>query len=108
MVLGKHGVSLVTPERITRAERLLKNDSVRWSAMDHEANKPVEHLPDAARGLRPEDLCEVVTYLIDKGGSEFSYDEEMDVFRLSEDGRFAFCEEFADWQLLQERGWLDF
>ena len=76
--------------------------------MDHKDNRAAEHLPEAAKYLRPIDLCEVVTYLIDKGGSEFSYDEEMDVFRLSEDGRFAFCEDFADWELLQERGWLDF
>ena len=58
--------------------------------MDDEANKPTEHLPDVAQYLRPEDLC------------------ELDVFRFSEDGRFAFCEEFADWGLLEERGWLDF
>jgi hypothetical protein len=106
--LGKHGVSLAPPERITPAERMVENDSVRWSAIDHEANKPVEHLPEAARYLRPEDLCEVITYLMDHGESEFSYDGEMDVFRFSEDGRFAFCEEFADWHLLEKRGWLDF
>ena len=76
--------------------------------MDHKDNKAAEHQPEAARYLRPIDLCEVVTYLIDKGGSEFSYDAEMDVFRLSEDGSFAFCEDFADWELLDERGWLDF
>ncbi|HET7270198.1 MAG TPA: hypothetical protein VFI90_03845 [Rubrobacter sp.] len=76
--------------------------------MDHKDNKAAEHLPEATKCLRPEDLCEVVTYLIDKGGSEFSYDRELDVFRFSEDGRFAFCEEFADWERLQERGWLDF
>jgi hypothetical protein len=76
--------------------------------MDHKDNKAAEHLPEAAGCLRPEDLCEVVTYLIDKGGSEFSYDEELDVFRFAEDNRFAFCEDFADWELLQERGLLDF
>ena len=75
--------------------------------MDHDHNKAVEHLPDAARGLRPEDLCDVVTYLINKGGSEFVYDKELDVFRF-EDGRFAFCQEFADWELLGERGYFDF
>ncbi len=53
------------------------------------------------------DLCDVVTYLMNKGGSEFLYDEELDVFRF-EDGRFAFCQEFADWSLLDERGHLDF
>lgn len=59
MILGRHGVSLAPPERITPGERTLKDDSARWSAMDNEANKPVEHLPDAARGLGPEDFCEV-------------------------------------------------
>jgi hypothetical protein len=105
--LGRQGVSLAPPERITPAERMLKNDSVRWSVMDDEANKPTEHLPDASSDLRSEDLCEVVTYLMNKGGSEFSYDEDLDVFRF-EDGRFAFCEEFADWELLEERGYFHF
>jgi hypothetical protein len=76
--------------------------------MDHKDNKVAEHLPEAARYLRPVDLCEVITYLIEHGESEFVYDEELDVFRFKEDGRFAFCEEFADWHLLEERGWLDF
>jgi len=30
------------------------------------------------------------------------------VFRFPEDGRFVFCKEFADWERLQERGYLDF
>lgn len=76
--------------------------------MDRKDNQAAKDLLDVARGLQAEDLCEVVTYLIDKGGSEFSYDEELDVFRFSEDGRFAFCEEFADWEILEERGCLDF
>ena len=42
------------------------------------------------------------------GFSEFVYDEELDVFRFAEDGRFAFCDEFADWKLLEERAYLDF
>jgi hypothetical protein len=40
--------------------------------------------------------------------SEFVYDAKLDVFRFAEDGRFAFCEEFADWTLLRERGYLTF
>lgn len=32
----------------------------------------------------------------------------LDVFRLADDGRFAFCWEFADWTLLREREYLDF
>jgi hypothetical protein len=59
-------------------------------------------------GLLAEDLWEVETYLRKKGGSEFVYDEELDVFRFAEDGRFAFCEEFADWQRLGELGYLNF
>ncbi len=76
--------------------------------MDHnDINKAAKYHPDPARGLRPEDLCDIVTYLMSKGGSEFVYDKELDVFRF-EDGRFAFCEEFADWGLLAERGYFDF
>ena len=63
---------------------------------------------NAEDGLTAEDLCDVETYFRSKGGSEFVYDEELDVFRFPEDGRFAFCEDFADWDLLQERKYLDF
>jgi hypothetical protein len=42
------------------------------------------------------------------GCSEFEYDEELDIFRFAEDGRFAFCREFAEWTLLWKRGYLDF
>jgi hypothetical protein len=75
--------------------------------MDHNYNKDAGHLPDFARGPRPEDLNYIATCLISKGGSEFVYDKELDVFRF-EDGRFAFCEEFADWKLLEERGSFDY
>jgi hypothetical protein len=40
--------------------------------------------------------------------SVFLYDEPIDVFRFPEDGRFAFCDTFADWDRLQERGYLHF
>jgi hypothetical protein len=46
-------------------------------------------------------------YFRGAGVSEFEYDEELDVFRFPEDGRFAFCEEFADWKSLRERGSLN-
>ena len=62
----------------------------------------------AETGLAAGDLCDVEEYFRSKGGSEFVYDEELDVFRFPEDGRFAFCEDFADWNLLQERKYLDF
>jgi hypothetical protein len=47
------------------------------------------------------------TFFRKQGLSEFEYDEELDVFRFPADGRFPFCEEFADWELLEERGYLD-
>jgi hypothetical protein len=50
-------------------------------------------------------LCTVEMYFLKRGCSEFEYDEELDVFRFPEDGRFAFCWEFADWALLWERGY---
>jgi hypothetical protein len=59
-------------------------------------------------GLSAEDLCAVETYFSSKGGPEFVYDEKLDVFRFPEDGRFAFCKEFADWNLLLERRYLEF
>jgi hypothetical protein len=46
-------------------------------------------------------------FLRKQGFSEFAYGEELDVFRFPKDGSFAFCEEFADWDLLEERGYLD-
>ena len=55
-----------------------------------------------------EELCAIEMYHRETGNSEFVYDGELDVFRFPEDGRFAFCEEFADWRRLQERGYLDF
>ncbi len=43
--------------------------------------------------------------LREEGGiSDFVYDEEQDLFRFPEDGRFAFSKEWADEKLLDERG----
>jgi hypothetical protein len=75
--------------------------------VNHEANKPAQHLPKRANNLRAEDLWEIETYLRDKGASTFLYDEDLDGFRFEEDARFAFCDEFANWELLGERGYLD-
>jgi hypothetical protein len=109
MILDKHHVSSAPPERITSTERMVENGCVGWSAMDdNEANKPAEYVDDLARHLRAEDLYDVETYFMQRGGSEFLYDEKLDIFRFPEDGRFAFCKEFADWVLLEERGYLDF
>jgi hypothetical protein len=54
-----------------------------------------------------EDLWDVeryFTYFTKKSGSEFFYDEGLDVFRFLEDRRFAFCREFDDWQQVQPGG----
>jgi hypothetical protein len=56
--------------------------------------------------LSARELWEVEDYFRKQGVSEFIYDEPIDVFRFPEDGRFAFCEAFADWERLQERGYL--
>ena len=76
--------------------------------MDHEANNPlVEHLPKVANALRAEDhLWAAEMRLRTRGDSAFLYDVALDVFRFVEDGRFAFCDEFANWKLLRERGFL--
>jgi hypothetical protein len=73
--------------------------------MDHD--KPADLNRDTM-DLRAEDLCDVETYFREKGCSEFEYDAELDVFRFAEDGRFAFCRDFANWQLLEERGYLEY
>jgi hypothetical protein len=66
--------------------------------------------PEANSDLK--ELCPVVYALEmhrwEKDTSEFLYDEELDVFRFPEDGRFALCEEFVDWREQRERGYLDF
>jgi hypothetical protein len=80
--------------------------------MEHDHDKPVDHLLEAAIPLRPEffarDLYAIEVYFREEGYSEFVYDEELDVFRFPEDRHFAFCEDFADWRLLCERGYSDF
>ena len=63
-------------------------------------------LCEVRSGLSAEELWNVEKYFREQGVSEFVYDEQLDVFRFPEDGRFAFCETFADWDRLQERGYL--
>ena len=70
-------------------------------------DKPVDLDRDTGQ-LRAEDLCDVEEYFRDKGCSEFEYDPELDVFRFTQDGHFAFCRDFANWQLLEERGYLEY
>ena len=80
--------------------------------MDHDHYKPVEQRLEVAIPLRPDlfarDLYAIEVYFKEDGCSEFVYDEELDVFRFPEDRHFAFCEDFADWRLLRERGYSDF
>jgi hypothetical protein len=76
--------------------------------MDAGDNKPAEQLPEGAMNLRPQDLCDAERHFTEKYGPKFIYDNELDVFRFPEDGRFAFCEEFADWKRLRERGYVLF
>ena len=73
--------------------------------MDHD--KPAD-LYKNTLALRAEDLCDVEMYFMEKGCSEFEYDAQLDVFRFAEDGRFAFCRDFANWRLLEERGYLEY
>ena len=63
--------------------------------------------PKVRCALSVEDLWDVETYFAKNYVSEFLYDEGLEVFRFPEDRRFAFCQEFADWQQLQERGYLN-
>jgi hypothetical protein len=56
--------------------------------------------------LRAKDLCDLEEWFGEKGLCEFRYDESLDVFRFAGDGRFAFCRDFADWRLLEDRGYL--
>jgi hypothetical protein len=58
--------------------------------------------------LSARELWEVEDYFRKQGVSEFIYDEPIDAFRFPEDGRLAFCDAFADWERLQERGYLHF
>jgi hypothetical protein len=74
--------------------------------MDHE-HKTTTH-SEAEKALRAKALYLMENDFRAAGVSEFEYDEEIDVFRFPEDGRFAFCDEFADWKLLRERQYLKF
>ena len=71
----------------------------------HRDDKPGA-TPKAPPRLRAENLCDLEEWFGEKGLSEFRYDGSLDVFRFAEDGRFAFCRDFADWRLLGHRGYL--
>jgi hypothetical protein len=75
-----------------------------------ESHKPTDRFRIKRQGSSRwlEILYDVEMYFTKNGCSDFEYDEELDVFRFPKDGRFAFCDEFADWDLLRERGYLVF
>jgi hypothetical protein len=58
------------------------------------------------RGRRAQALYSFEMSLREEGDiSDFVYDEEQDLFRFPEDGRFAFSKEYANVKLLEERGY---
>jgi hypothetical protein len=56
------------------------------------------------RRRRANALYEFEMVLREEGISDFVYDDEQDLFRFA-DGRFAFSREWADMNLLEERGY---
>jgi hypothetical protein len=68
----------------------------------------VFELMEIRSDLLAENLWDVEKYFREQGVSELIYDEQLDVLRFLEDNRFALCREFADWERLQERGYLPF
>jgi hypothetical protein len=75
--------------------------------MDHSDNKLADR-SQSTTDLRPKDLRHLEEYFKEKGDSEFVYDEIPDIFCFHGEGGCTFCEEFADWERLRERGYLDF
>jgi len=73
--------------------------------MESRKNEPTDR-PKAERAISAQDLHSIDAHVQKKGFSKFVYDGDLAVFRFPEDGRFAFCEEFADWKLLRERRYL--
>jgi hypothetical protein len=64
--------------------------------------------PPEAAALQVKELYAIEMYHREMGTSEFLYEEKLDIFCFPEDGRFAFCDEFADWKRLRERGYMLF
>jgi hypothetical protein len=60
---------------------------------------------DRERRRRAKALYVFEMLLREEGLSDFVYDEEEDLCRFPQDGRFAFSREWADIDLLQERGY---
>ncbi len=47
-------------------------------------------------------LYDLEMALWEMGMAQLTYDEELDCFRFSEDGRLTFSKREADWKLLEE------
>jgi hypothetical protein len=77
--------------------------------MESRKYRPTDRFQTKAQRQRwLEVLYRTEIFFREHGCSEFVYDEKLDIFCFPEDGRFAFCDEFADWALLEERGYLTF
>jgi len=57
------------------------------------------------RRRQAEGVFELEMALREEGISVLNYDEEHELFRFPEDGRFAFSREWADAELLRKRGY---
>src|SRR5215204_3618976 len=86
----------------------IKDTNRRWGGKPMRLEQQELEMAEVRSDLSARDLWDVENYFRKQGVSEFIYDEPIDVFRFPEDGRFAFCEAFADWDRLQERGYLHF
>src|SRR5215211_6369025 len=84
----------------------IKDTNLRRSGKPMRLEQQELEMAELRSDLSARELWEVEDYFRKQGVSEFIYDEPIDVFRFPEDDRFAFCETFADWDRLQERGYL--
>src|SRR5215207_2045445 len=82
-----------TPSHYSKGSGLSKRRAMRGFGSDQER-----------RRRRANALYVFEMMLREEGISDFVYDEEKDLFRFP-DGRFAFSREWADIDLLQERGY---
>jgi hypothetical protein len=84
----------------------IKDTNLRRGGKPMKLEQQELEMAEVRSDLSARELWEVEDYFKKQGVSEFIYDEPIAVFRFPEDGRFAFCETFADWERLQERGYL--
>jgi len=86
----------------------IKDTNLRRRGMPMRLEQQELEMAELRSDLSARELWEVENYFRKKGVAEFLYDEPIDVYRFPEDGRLAFCQAFADWERLQERGYLHF